>query len=268
MGTRFQNAVALIASYTNTARGHSRHASPLAAQLRAAAPRDLTVDQRHALEQIVAASEAVDDIAKLRQRTSPPAVRGPRNSVVTGWTSMFQALTALSSCAPEVGSTGAEAARLLETLFPEGVTFSLDDAPAVWSSSRVILSRIEDEGLAARIDALLHPAMRASVVHAHAQLGAAIGVDGRAASFPSTHSLAEASSRFAFAVSAYARAMSVRLDPSDATAMDRFANVLSPIDSFRVNGKVEEEESEEPGVPGPVAPTPGDPTPPPPFANA
>jgi hypothetical protein len=62
--------------------------------------------------------------------------------------------------------------------------------------------------------------------------------------------------------------MSVRLDPSDATAMDRFANVLSPIDSFRVNGKVEEEESEEPGVPSPVAPTPGDPTPPPPFANA
>jgi hypothetical protein len=69
-------------------------------------------------------------------------------------------------------------------------------------------------------------------------------------------------SRFAFAVSSYARALSVGLDPQNEVAMERFEKALAPIETMRVTGKSEGDDEDEPGEP--VDPTTSTP---PPFAS-
>lgn len=261
MVSSIQNAVAVVSNLTSPARFKSPHCTPLAARLRAVAPTDLSPDQREALAVVGRVADEVDAITKDRMRTAPPALRGPRSSAVTAWSSMNAALLAIATVPGEVDADGPEAAAIALKLFPEGITFTQDDAHAVWRSGHVLLSRITEEGLEARLDALV-PALRASILHAHAELGAALGVDGSVGAVPTTRSLADAVSRFAFAVSSYARAMSVGLDPQDERAMERFEKALAPIETMRLTGKSDGDDEDEPGEPvGPTTSTP------PPFAS-
>lgn len=248
MVSSIQNAVSVVSNLTNTARFKSHHCTPLAARLRAVAPTDLTPDQRDALAVVGRVADEVDAITKDRMRTAPPALRAPRMALVTAWSSTNVALVAIATVPGDVDADGPEAAAIVTKLFPEGVTFSQDDAPAVWRGSHVLISRITEEGLEARLDALV-PALRASIMHAHAELGAALGVDGSTGAVPTTRSLADAVSRFAFAVSSYARALSVGLDPQNEVAMERFEKALAPIETMRVTGKSEgDDEGDEPPV--------------------
>ena len=261
MVSSIQNAVSVVSNLTNTARFKSHHCTPLAARLRAVAPTDLTPDQRDALAVVGRVADEVDAITKDRMRAAPPALRAPRAASVTAWSSMSTALLAIATVPSNVDDDGPEAAAIALKLFPEGVTFSQDDAHAVWRGSHVLLSRITEEGLEARLDALV-PALRASVMHAHAELGAALGVDGSTGAVPTTRSLADAVSRFAFAVSGYARALSVGLDPQNEVAMERFEKALGPIEDFRVTGKSDGDDEADEGPP-PVFP----PGTPPPFVS-
>jgi hypothetical protein len=260
MSASVQNAIVLLSTYVTPSRFHSRHCSTLAEQLEAVAPSDLTADQRAALAQIIDLGNQVDDISKARQRVSPAAVRAPRLLTCTAWSSLHGSLVALATCPPDLGPEGPAAAELVATLFPDGVTFMQADASAVRSGSKVLLERIEEEALGARIDALVSPQLRRQVGRAHAQLSTALGIDARSSTAPTTsvRSLPEATARFAFAVSAYARALSIGVQPDDELALARFAAALAPIDALRVTGKVDEDEDEGPT---PVPPIPGDPTP-------
>lgn len=62
---------------------NSRHCSFLARQLEAVAPADLTAEQREALTLVLTQGNEVDEVRKARQRLAPPALRGPRNTMVT-----------------------------------------------------------------------------------------------------------------------------------------------------------------------------------------
>ncbi len=260
MSAPVQNAVVLLSSYVTPSRFHSRHCSTLAEQLESVAPAELTADQRAALAEVIDLGNQVDDISKARMRVSPAAVRAPRVATCTAWASLHDSLAALSSCPSDLGPEGPAAAELVAALFPDGVPFLQADASAVRSGSKVLLERIEEEGLGARIDALVSPQLRRQVGRAHMQLGTALGIESRAstASTTSARSLPETTARFAFAVSAYARALSIGIQPDDEIALARFAASLAPIDPLRVTGKAGEEEDEGPI---PVAPIPNDPTP-------
>lgn len=260
MSAPVQNAVALVSSYVTPSRFHSRHCSTLAEQLEAVAPADLTADQRAALAQIIDLGNQVDDISKARQRVSPAAVRAPRTATCVAWGSLRDSLVALAACPPDLGPEGPAAAELVATLFPDGIPFTLADASAVRSGSKVLLERIEEEALGARIDALVSPQLRRQIVRAHAQLSVALGIESRASApmATSTRSLPDATARFAFAVSAYARALSIGVQPDDEVALARFAAALAPIDPLRVTGKADDDEAEDAPVPVPI---PNDPTP-------
>lgn len=143
----------------------------------------------------------------------------------------------LATVQPAIDAAGAEAARLRTFLFPEGMTFAQADAAAVWSQSRMLRQRIEEEALGAPIDAPVHPSLRRAITVAHEELSAVAGLDGKAPTRGSTRALAEAVSRFSFAVSAYARALSIGLDLEDRAAFDRFVASLTPIDAFRITGR-------------------------------
>ena len=258
---QIQNAAAVLAQYTTTARFNSRHCSFLARQLQAVAPADLTPDQREALALVLARGNEVDEVRKARQRLAPPALRGPRNAMVSAWGSLSSVLAALASVPAKVAPTGDEATKLSSVLFPEGVVFTTYDAGALWAASRVLLERIDEEALRARIDAIVHPSVMQAIERAFEELGAAVGLDGNVTKLPPKRALQEATTRFSLAVAAYARALALKIDETDVEAITRFRDALAPMDPLRVAGRAgsSEEEDEEEGdveepTPDPDAP--------------
>src|SRR5690606_42072920 len=64
----------------------------------------------------------------------------------------------------------------------------------------------------------------------HAWLGEAIGVEGDQVELPARRALLDAVSRFSFAISAYARALSIGIDETTDEAFEQFKRALAPID--------------------------------------
>ena len=263
--TSTQDVSATIAAYSNSARFRASHCTPLALQLARVAPASLTADQRKALDLIQTRASEVETIRKVRQRVSGPSLQRPRNAMTSAWTALATSLNALATTPPELGPEGPNAAALASTLFPEGTSFGLQDASAVWSHSKMLLDRIAEEGHRATLEGLVRPVLLMAIEKAHAQLGEAIGVSGDVVELPARRGLAEALARFNFAVSAYARALSIGIDETTDEAFQAFKTALAPIDGFRIartagGSEIDEldeeddDEPTEPSVPDPNAP--------------
>jgi hypothetical protein len=254
-----------IATYTSSARFRSSHATPLALQLARVAPPDLTPAEKKALDTIRLRADELDAIRKNRQRVSAPSLQRPRNATATAWTALATSLGALATIPPELGPEGPTATALAATLFPTGTSFGQQDANAVWSHSQMLLERIAEEGHRPSLESVVSPALLRAIEKAHADLGRAIGVTGDVVELPGSRSLAEALARFVFAITAYARALSIGLDETTDEAFERFKTALAPIDSFRIRGTSTEVDGdgdeEEPVTPGdePFVPASDDP---------
>ena len=244
MNTHGQNQATSIASYTGNARFNSRHCAALAIQLHRVAPAGMSGDQASALALIVTRAAEVDLVRKTRSRTAPSAQRVPRFKVVSAWAAVKDGLGATATIPPELGSEGQEAQTLGTRLFPEGSSFTQLDAVAVWSQSKELLERLDEEGLSPRVNALIHPKLLAAATRAYEQLGQAIGVVGEVIPTPPSRALAEANKRFAFAVSSYARALSVSVTLEDHATLQRFLDALAPMDAMRVTAAAGEEDEE------------------------
>jgi hypothetical protein len=229
-----QNVAALVATYTSPVRFSSAHSAALALQLRAAAPKTMTPDQQKALELVLQRANEVGEIRKARERTSPPAVRARRAELASAWTSLHAALSALTSTPKELGDVGEEASELVGTLFPEGVVFTTADALSLFGRSQLLLQRIEEEGFRARIDALVNPLIVRTAEYAFERIGEVLGISADASALPPKRALAEANARFAYAVTNYARALSITLDVDDEAGVRTFLTAMAPIDGARV----------------------------------
>lgn len=259
MSDLFENGSTLVGTYTNPSRFGSHVCRPLAISLRKTAPADLDARALEALVRVEQRAQDVEDIATARERQAPPAVRGPRIAAGTAWSALNTAL----GCVALIPSSplAEEAQRTQSTLFPDGVSFVQLEAHAAWAVGDRLLSRIDSEGHAPVITRLVHAALLENVREAHAALGIATGLAAGVAIAPSGRSLAEARSRFAYAVSDYARAVSVGLDVGDREAVTRFANAMAPIDTYRITRSTDDDEDDT------DTPTPGEGGggPPPPF---
>ena len=252
--TSTQDVAVTIGAYTNPARFRALHCTPLALQLSRVAPATLTGDQRKALDLIQTRASEVETIRKVRQRVSGPSLQRPRNAMASAWTALASSLNALATTPPELGPQGPNAAALAGTLFPEGTSFGQQDASAVWSHSKVLLDRIAEEGHRATIESLVNPVLLIAIEKAHAQLGEAIGVSGDVVELPARRGLAEALARFNFAVSAYARALSIGIDETTDGAFEAFKTALAPIDGFRIartagGAEIDDEDEDETAEP-------------------
>lgn len=255
-----QDVAALIEQLTRKARFRTGHCIPLSIELQKNAPEHLSELQRAALEAVAARAQEVAAVEVERQRRGPANLAEPRRSVITAWSTLQTILTALSGL-PSSLPTGAEAARLRVVLFPSGLDFASHDAAAVWSESKRLLGRIDDEGLAGQVETLAHPDVLRAIREAQTALGVATGL-GLPEASPPEKSLREALDRFAFAVSRYARALSIEVDDRDYDAAARFARALHPIDTYRITSARSDDEAEDPAAPEPTS-GPGGPTPPP-----
>ena len=258
-----QDLSALIAGYTNNARFDSRHCAVLAAQLRRSAPADLSEVEAAALASVELAATQVTSVRLARLRVSPPALRGPRQELVTSWMALSSMLSALASV-PGEAPQALQAKELLEVLFGGQTDFASFDAAALWDFSKVALQRIDEEALRPTLEALV-PKMTLDAIEASvANVAEAIGVAGAPSELPAKRALAEARLRFSFAVATYARSLSLRVSLDDVSTATRFRAALAPIDGLRVSvtrGRSEEdldeleEETEEPTAPNADEPT-------------
>lgn len=271
MSNKLQDTTLTIATYTSPTRFAARHCHALAIELQNCAPADITAAEREALDAVVVRSDEIVELLKLRERTSPPALRAPRFALASAWSSLHDALVAIRALPTEISADGASAGQIVDSLFPQGVAFVQNDARALWGHSTMMLERIDEESLAPRIEALVHPGLLASVRRAHATLAEAARLSPGAAAVPSTRGLAETLGRFVFAVSAYARACSLKVDAFSPATLSRFVSAMAPIDTYRVTRTDNQDDLDpsEPVVVNPVLPTdkpvagPGGPTPPP-----
>ncbi|MCA9612070.1 MAG: hypothetical protein H6724_10075 [Sandaracinus sp.] len=228
-----QSVAAAVATYTSNARFNTRHCMGLALQLQHAAPADLSHDEKKALDALVARAKEVDEVRKSRARTSPPALRAPRQALLTAWSSLYNALGAFAAL-PSDGEARAEAAFVQAALFTDGLDFLSLDALALWGQSRMLLERMSEEGLRPRISGLVHAEFLVAIDEAFKTLGDQLGVAGVSAPMAPRRALADAAARFFFAVSSYARALALHLDDTDEVGLARFLTALAPIDRVRI----------------------------------
>jgi hypothetical protein len=265
MFEQIQAAATTIAAYTTPTRFNSRHCMLVARHLASDAPSSMTEVQQRALALIQDRARAVDEVRKERQRVSAPALRGPRTSMVGAWTSLHGALVAVAAVPREVSPLSVEAAALVSTLFPAGVGLAAVDAAGVWTFSRVLLERIEEEGLRPRLAKVVTPVLLEAVDSAFAALSVAVGAEGDRVRLPARRALFEATAAFSYAIAAYARALSTTVDESEPGDLATFRAALAAVDTFRIarsaSALTEEELDEEgdadpqtPAVPDPDAP--------------
>jgi hypothetical protein len=202
-------AATTLAAYMSPVRFSSRHCALVARLLAAHAPSGLTDDQRRALDRVLARADAVDAVRKERQRVSAPALREPRNAMITAWSALYGALQAVAAVPRELSPAPAEAEALAWTLFPNGIGLASVDAAGLWSLSRMLLERIEEEGLRPRLAALVNPVNLLAVDAAFATLGIAVGAEGPLVRLPAKRALFEATAAFSYSVAAYARTLAI-----------------------------------------------------------
>lgn len=196
-----------------------------------AAPSRPSKRVRAALVGVRDAGEALRAVARERMRTVPRNLQPLDAALDSGWVGLREAIESRSRL---IGvPSGARAAKLRDLLFPEGTSFVRADYRQQWAASQLHLERIDEEELAAEIDALAGPDYLPFIRRAHAAFGDALGLGADRPEAPSTTAIADASSALAFAIAEYGRLLTGELDRTDPDSVATFRRAMAPIDEHR-----------------------------------
>jgi hypothetical protein len=130
----------------------------------------------------------------------------------------------------DVGVAGApEAATLLQSVFPKGLTFSTLKYPEQWEESERLLQRIDQQGLATQLDQLSGPAFLAAVRAAHQAFGAALGLTQPTAPPPAAAAIAETLRALRDAIRFYSRRVVALADEEAPATVTVVEAALAPL---------------------------------------
>jgi hypothetical protein len=245
----------IYSGYVDAMRIGAERAQPFARELVHAAPLDLQIGERKALEIVVEYADEIDDVLNDRERGSNVRVRPFIQSCINTWGGSSDGLLAIARIPADVSDRGPRAADLHARLFPEGSSWLKSEAEVLWSRANRLLARIEEEKLEREIEALLGRDVHDAMVTVTQALGEAIGVGRKPRAVTSGPSLAEKTQGLSRAVGAYCRQLAANVDESDPESVERFRKAVAPIDAYRSRASATvEEEEEEPVTPEPEAP--------------
>jgi len=250
--------------YVAGVRANAQAAPVLATRLENAAPGDLTPDERRMLKLVIRSASEVSSVVSERERLSPARLRPLMLAVTTSHNGLESMLSMKAGLPADVAERAPLAARVHDTLYPNGVVFLMSDADSVWSESHRLLTRIDDEKLEHAIHQLGGDEFLAAIRKATDVLGDAIGTGHDKRVMPSSTALQEALVRFGRAVGAYCRMLAAHCDEEDPGSVARFMSAVAPIDEHRAGqrGTVEDTTTTESPAPAPETPTtPAAPTP-------
>jgi hypothetical protein len=223
-----------FASYVESPRFSATLCATVARQLLNSMAEGASAEERTAMDAVIAASEAVVAVITERERAGVGKVRPSMLAFTNAWSGVSEVLGGFGRAE---GPVGDEARTLSETLFVDGVAFVQLEAGAAWSEGRRRVARIDAEGLAPRLEALIGTVLLTQMRTATEKLGNAIGAGTELRDVPSRTALAEAVDEFGTAVAAYARVAAAKVDVRDAESVQRFKKAMTPLDEYRASRK-------------------------------
>ena len=160
-------------------------------------------------------------------------VRRPADAALDGaWSNLYGRLVSYAAL-PEVEYPGAaKAAALVESLFPDGLSFLRLPYNQQWAESDKRLKQIESEGWKKDIDRLAGPEFLEHLKAAHEEYGAVLGLTRRAADPPEPRPLAELLRELRKAIGRYVLRL-LALEDGDEEANASIRKALRPIDELR-----------------------------------
>jgi hypothetical protein len=238
-----------FADYVRGVRTSAQGAVVLAARLEWAAPADITPDEKKALRLVKTIAEEVKEVLGDRDRLAPAKMRPLLLAFANDWTALHDALSAKSRVPSHVSNRGADAAMVVMSLFPDGVSFTQLEAEAAWVEGQRRIERIQHEHLAQRIETLVGDGFIEAIKNSTGILGNALGTGREKRTIPSTTALQETLVRFGKAVGAYARVLAWQVDEQDDASVHRFMAAMEPIDVHRSGQRDGSIDKSEPGTP-------------------
>jgi len=223
----------------------------LSQKLLAATPKTAPQSVKKAAKALKSKAEGLEDAWKARDRAEKRPDPRPVDVLADNAMSrLFGRIEGYAGLPEDAYPLAARARLLLGTLFPSGLTFLREDYPSQWAETQKRLERIDEENLAAGIDAVAGPEFLGEVRRIHKLYGEAIGVTKARASAPLPN-LAIPLRDVGAAIALHAlQLVAVCMDedaPLEARAAARDA--LRPIDETRANAARRATPSDAPSEP-------------------
>ena len=176
------------------------------------------------------------------------------NRVDIAWGSLKMRLDAASALPVETYPKAIRAQEIVGALFPKGLGFLSIPMEAEWSVSDELVKRIEDDGLAADIDALAGPEFLAEVKAAHLVYGEVLGITRAKAHPAEMTALTEPLREVGRAIGDYTLQVLATADRERPDTIEGARAALHPLDRYRegaarrAGGKSDKGESDGPEV--------------------
>jgi hypothetical protein len=242
-------------SYADPLRISAQYATPVARLLVHSAPADITPEERVRLAAANALADEIGDVLYDRDRVSNARVRQPLSTFIAHMGAFHDVLLATATVSPTDSARAARAKELLDTFFPDGVSFTKLEAPAAWYEGERRMQQIEKRGLTEEIIGLTGPDFLPAARKATKDLGEAIGVGSVPRDQPAGRALQQKLARFSRKVGSYVRLLAAAVDEENEDSVLRFLKAVEPIDEYRRSGRTlsTEEESQDSNTEEPPA---------------
>lgn len=215
----------------------------LTIRLLRSAPTDPNEDELEALDEMRSAAEILQESIHAHGDQRGLDLRPFDRRLDGGWASLHGQLVATTRM---IGTSEAErAAGLLAKLFPAGLAFLSMKYEPEWVHSRLLLQRIDEEGLRAELVELSSETCLDYIESAHAALGQALGLgEGEdeahdQASEDELPALGEQLRELADAIASYGRVLAGRIKTRQPETLARFLSAVAPLDAHRAKARAE-----------------------------
>jgi hypothetical protein len=155
------------------------------------------------------------------------------NRVDIAWGGLKMRLDATAALPVETYPEASRAQEIVGTLFPNGLGFLTLPMDAEWSVSDELVTRIEEDGLAADINALAGPEYLAEVKAAHLVYGEVLGITKAKAPPAETTALSEPLRDVGRAISDYTLQVLATADRERPDTIESARAALHPLDRYR-----------------------------------
>lgn len=209
----------------------------LAIALLHALPKAAEAGVRRSAKALSKATLALQVLWAARQRalsaSKPSDKVAVDNRIDTAWGALKLRISGYTMLPPEADPLVARAQALETALFPKGMGFLKLAMDAEWAVSEQLLKRIDDEKLAAEVDAVAGPAFLIEIRAAHVAYGEVLGIT-KAHSVPEdVAALLEPLRAVIRAIGDYAIQVVATVDREDAASIKVVRSALLPLDRYR-----------------------------------
>lgn len=198
-------------------------------------------------EDLIVLRQAVTARLASAAATDPAAVAASDRLLDSCWTALFDWLTGFSKL-PDGTPQAEEARRMLNELYPDGLSFILLPYELEWNQSDLRLGRISSEPLGERIRALGGLVFIEALQDAHTGYGKLLGLPRApstrkpgAANATGTTSVGEALEGFAAALRVYALKVTAFVEVDEPETGELSKRLLEPLMHYKANPRMDVE---------------------------